>query len=465
MTFGEQNRPCGSGSDSGNNHAFTGRETMRITLTPLRRSLHAGVLALAACLLLTLLPPQIQAQTYSVIHNFVGSLDGSEPTSGVTIDNNGNLYGTTFFGDQATGTLYKMSRHNGHWLLTPLYYFTDMQNGVIPYDRPIFGPDGALYLTLGFGGVGPCFTYNNTTGCGALVSLRPQPTFPPTPLTPWRESVLFKFTGGGDGANPYSADIVFDSSGSIYGTTFNGGSASCPSGCGLVYKMTKTSGTWNETVVYSFSGGADGSHPWAGVTFDRAGNMFGTTASGGQFGFGTVYELSPAGSGWTKRTLYSFRGQEDGGLPYSGLIFDQVGNLFGATSTYGTGHGGTVFELSPSGGDWSFTTSYSFSGPAGGFFPGPVANLSFDSRGNLYGTTHLDGLYNFGSVFKLTPTGGGNWTYTSLHDFTAGADGGDPRSNVSFDANGNMYGTASAGGTGNPVQCVGACGVVWQIAP
>jgi uncharacterized repeat protein (TIGR03803 family) len=123
-----------------------------------------------------------------------------------------------------------------------------------------------------------------------------------------------------------------------------------------------------------------------------------------------------------------------------------------------------VFELSPSGGGWSFNTIYSFAGTNGGFYPGPVANLSFDTLGNLYGTTHLDGLFNFGAIFKLSP-GGGGWTYTSLHDFTAGADGGDPRSNVSFDAAGNMYGTASEGGTGDRQTCVGSCGVVWQIIP
>jgi uncharacterized repeat protein (TIGR03803 family) len=423
----------------------------------------AVMLAVALFMNASLASP-VEAQTYSVIHNFVGSLDGSEPTSGVMIDSSGNMYGTTFFGDQATGTAYKISHHSGGWLLVPLYYFTTMADGVIPYDQPVFGPDGALYLTVAFGGVGPCSTYNNTTGCGALVTLRPLPTPPPTPLTPWRDTPIYKFTGGADGANPYSAQIIFDAAGNLYGTTFNGGSSLCSGGCGVVYKMTKTNGTWNETVLYSFTSGTDGSHPWSGVTLDSAGNLYGTTTAAGTYGYGTIFKLTPSGGGYTFSTLYAFHGQTDGGVPFSGLTFDASGNLYGATSTYGSGNGGTIYKLTPSGGGWNFSTAYTFSGPSGGFNPGPVANLTFDAQGNIYGTTHLDGASNYGSVFKLTPNGGG-WNYTSLHDFTGGLDGGYPRCAVSFDSSGNMYGTASEGGSGNPVNCVGSCGVVWQITP
>ena len=405
------------------------------------------------------------AQTFTVIHNFSGGLDGSEPSSGVTIDQAGNLYGSTFEGDAGTGTTYKLSNRNGGgWVLQPLLFFNNQSKGVIPYDRPIFGPNGSLYLSVGYGGVGPCQTYNGT-GCGAVVNLQPPITPPVSPLVMWLDTPLYKFTGGSDGGNPYSGDIIFDHAGNIYGTAFNGGTAntSCPGGCGVVYELVHNSNGWTENVLYAFSG-PDGSHPWAGLTFDQLGNLYGTTSTGGASNFGTIFELSPSNGSWTLQTLRNFSGS-DGAYPYAGLVFDAAGNMYGASTSMGPNAGGTAFELSPNGsGGWTFSILYNFTGPNGGLYPGPVANLAFDSQGNLYGTTHLDGAFNFGAVFKLTNTGSG-WTYTSLHDFTAGVDGGDPRCNIAFDSHGNMYGTASEGGTGSPQNCVGACGVIFEITP
>lgn len=141
-----------------------------------------------------------------------------------------------------------------------------------------------------------------------------------------------------------------------------------------------------------------------------------------------------------------------------GLIFDPSGNLIGSTAIAGSGGTGTVFELTPSGNTWAFDLLYSFVGN----FDGPRGSLIMDSAGNLYGTTVGAGQYSKGSVFKLTPSSGG-WTYTSLHDFTGGSDGGYPIGNVTFDASGNLYGTASSGGTGTA--CYEGCGVVWKITP
>ena len=171
---------------------------------------------------------------------------------------------------------------------------------------------------------------------------------------------------------------------------------------------------------------------------------------------GTVFELTYVpGIGWTEQVLYNFQNAGDGALPFGGLILDSSGNLYGSTRNGGSGGGGTVFELSPSGDTWTFKLLYSFSGV--GIPCGPVATLSMDSAGNLYGTTQCDGIYNNGSVFKLSNTENG-WVHTSLHDFTGGTDGGDPVSNVSIDTDGTLYGTASGGGDHG-------YGVVWMIKP
>jgi uncharacterized repeat protein (TIGR03803 family) len=401
------------------------------------------------------------AQTYGVIHNFVGGLDGSEPAAGVTIDGAGNLYGTTFEGDALTGTVFKLRFKSSNWVLSPLFLFTaGGSGGAIPYARVIIGKDGTLYGTTGYGGN----PQNCADGCGTVFNLKPTPTPPTTPLTPWVETPLYRFGGGSDGANPYGADLIFDQAGSLYGTTYNGGVGTCAGGCGTVYKLTPSNGSWTETVIYSFNQGGDAQHPWGGVIFDQAGNLYGTTVYGGAYGDGAIFKLTPSGSGWTESIVYSFTGGTDGANPYAGLIFDQSGNLYGAAASAGSGNGGTAFELVNSGGSWTFNLLYTFTGASGQFAAGPVANLAFDSAGNLYGTTHGDGPYNYGTVFKLTPAGG-SWNYTSLHDFTGGVDGGYPRCNITFDKSGNMYGTAAGGGTGDPGNCYGACGVVFQITP
>jgi len=227
----------------------------------------------------------------------------------------------------------------------------------------------------------------------------------------------------------------------------------------VVYAMMHSGSAWTQEPIYTFAG-PDGSQPFAGVILDSKGNMYGTTAQGGQYGFGTVYELSPSGGGWTEKVLYSFQNGSDGSTPIGGLIFDQSGNLYGAADNGGSGGGGTVFELTPSGGSWTYSPLYSFTG---GAQCGPRASLVMDGSGNLYGTTYCDGANNKGSIFKLTPSASG-WTQISLYDFTGGTDGSAPISNVIFDSAGNLYGTASRGG--NQSNCgLAGCGVVWAITP
>ncbi len=409
-----------------------------------------------------------QAQMYSVIHNFQGGADGEEPNYGLTIGADGNLYGTTFSGDLGTGTVFMLSSQNSSWVLTPLYMFSGGADGAAPYATVIFGPDGSLYGTTGFGGIPnqQCVTGGGFTGCGVVFNLKnPALQRRRAPSDFWTETPLYKFTGGSDGANPYGAQLVFDQAGNLYGTTFNGGVGNCqgtPPGCGAVYELIPSNGGWTQSVIYNFNGGpSDGAHPWAGVIFDQSGNLYGTTEFGGTDGNGTIYELTPSGSGWTEKVLYSFQNQQDGGKPFAGLILDQVGNLYGATTTGGTGQGGTVFELTPSGEGWIFQTLYPFTGSPGELAGGPTGSLLMDNAGNLYGATAGDGANGFGAVFKLAPSSNGSWMYTSLYDFTSGDDGRLPRSNLVFDKYGNLYGTAG-GGPDNP-NCGGPCGLIFEI--
>ncbi len=265
----------------------------------------------------------------------------------------------------------------------------------------------------------------------------------------WTVKDLHDFSSGTDGSAP-DGDLIWDQQGNIYGTTIEGGTT----GFGIVYELTPSGNGYTESVLYSFSG-PDGAYPIAGLVFDNNGNLFGTTESGGSIGRGNVFELSyVVGIGWTQHVLYSFQNAGDGEEPLGGLIFDSAGNLYGTTLDGGSGGGGTVFELSPFGNTWTFKLLYSFSG---GFRCGPGETLTTDGAGNLYGTTGCGGLYNEGSVFRLSNTEEG-WVYTSLHDFTGGTDGALVDSNVSINTDGSLYGTASEGGDYG-------YGTVWMIKP
>jgi uncharacterized repeat protein (TIGR03803 family) len=195
------------------------------------------------------------------------------------------------------------------------------------------------------------------------------------------------------------------------------------------------------------------------VIFDKVGNLYGTTIyGGGSSHIGTVFELSPSGSAWTEKVLYSFTGGSDGCEPYAGVIFDTSGNLYGATNDADCSGGGTVFKLTPSNGGGTYSLVHSFTGGCGpGCGCGPWGNLAIDGAGNLYGATLCDGPYNAGNVFELTPSGN-SWIYTDLHDFTGGSDGGHAYTSVVIDGNGNLYGTTEEGGTKND-------GAVWEITP
>jgi len=279
----------------------------------------------------------------------------------------------------------------------------------------------------------------------------------------WTHSLLYSFTGQGDG-DAVMSGVTLDAVGNLYGTTVWGGDYRG----GTVYKLVPNSdGTWTEIVLHSFSGD-DGWQVVGGLVFDTNGNLYGTTTQGGAYGYGIVFKLSPNSDGsWTESVLHSFMGGTDGGYPDHGkLIFDATGNLYGVTAGWQTGaSNGTVFELTPnSDGTWTHLVLHSF----GGGKDGVVAQgtLTIDQAGSLYGTTLQGGASGFGTVFQLTRGSDGKWTKSVIHQFHGGTDGSAPWAGVVFDAAGNLYGTTDAGGVGSCSEGSGTgCGTVFKLSP
>ncbi|HEX4077656.1 MAG TPA: choice-of-anchor tandem repeat GloVer-containing protein [Rhizomicrobium sp.] len=321
--------------------------------------------------------------TEAVLHAFAGGCDGAFPFSGLVADKTGNFYGTTVSGgtcnsDQGDGTVYKLAPDGTE---TVVYAFMGGSDG--------YGPNGLtadekgnLYGMTSAGGNGPgC----NNIGCGLVFEITPK----------GKETVLYNFQGGSDGAEPYG-NVIRDAVGNLFGTTADGGSSGCGGGgCGTVFKLAPD-GT--ETILYAFQGGSDGEFPQNGVVADSAGNLYGTTAGGGGELVGTIFEVTPAG---IESVLYSFARESGGYYPEAGLIFDKAGNLYSTTS-YGGGAGckasggcGAAFMLAP---DGSETVLYGFKGHRG---REPSAGLLLGKHGDLYGTTNEGGDENNGVVFEL----------------------------------------------------------------
>jgi uncharacterized repeat protein (TIGR03803 family) len=404
-----------------------------------------GVFALATVLATVLTISAANAQTLIPLHTFSGSPDGQEPIAGLTMGAAGSLYGTAYSGGtNGLGLVYKLSRRGTGWVLTPLYSFQGAEDGSSPVGGVTVGPDGNLYGTTSRGG---------RHSAGTVYKLSPPATFCRSFLCPWTITPIYEFTSLADGGYPDDAPI-FDHDGNLYGTTGEGGLGNS----GVVFKLTRSGSSWTESVLYSFAGSPDGAGPFSGVTFDQNGNLYGTTTGGGGVGGGTVYQLTPSGSGWTEKVLYSFQGSNDGYLPYAGVALDPAGNLYGTTFYGGARQGGTIFQLTPSNGNWIFSVIFSPTLEGlGGSAGTPLRR--FD--GTLFGTLLTGGSggcsgYGCGSVFQLSPSNGG-WVYTSLYQFTDGADGGNPEGAVILDPDGSLYGTT----TGS----LGGYGSVFQITP
>jgi uncharacterized repeat protein (TIGR03803 family) len=368
------------------------------------------------------------AQSLSIVHNFTGGSDGGAPDDGFTMSPTGILFGTASTGGASGyGVVFAVLAKGN---MKVLHSFAGGSDGATPNGRVIRNTDGVLFGTTTAGGA---------SGLGTVFR-----------LAGTKETVLYSFAGGTDGAVPQAA-LIMDAAGNLYGTTSAGG----PAGNGTVFELIapkKKNGKWTEKVLYRFGAGTDGATPLSAVTMDAAGNLYGTTSMGGAYGYGTVFQLTP-GSTWKETILHSFQNGNDGSIPYAGLISDAAGNLYGGTTQGGSAGGGTTFELSGGVGHWTLTTLVS---QAGWGISGSFRDLLLDESGVIYGTTHCDGDYVAGTLFKLTPSGQG-WTYKLLYTFTGGSDGEYTISNLVM-KNGKLYGTTIGGGAND-------AGVIYSFKP
>lgn len=402
----------------------------------------AFAIAFAIVFALTLLTtPAIEAQTFSVLHNFTGGTDGANPYAGVTVGPGGVLYGTAPNGGGA-GTVFRLSRVNSSWVFSPLDEFTaNGSDGGNPYGGVVIGPNGALYGTASAGG---------SENDGTVFELRPPAAFCRSVLCYWNQTILHTFTSPPDGGFPLE-NLTFDPAGDIYGTTEYGGT----NNAGAVFGLTPSGGGYTESILHSFGSGTDGQYPLSDVVLDTAGNVYGTTNEGGtgtecNLGCGTVYQLMPSNGGWVENVLVNFD-NENGGYPYGNLTIDGSGNLYGTTAGGGRNGDGVVFKLAPSGGGFTYSALYSFSSPCGS-----RGGVAIDAAGNFFGTCWIGGAYGYGWVYELTNCSE-TCNVVDLHDFSR-SDGAAPYGAPALDANGNLYGTTVIGGPDYD------CGVVWEIA-
>jgi len=400
-------------------------------------------------LLLLLTASYAQAQEFQILHIFTDGPDGAVPVAGLTLDQGGNLYGAALGGGlSGNGTVFRLTHTDSGWSFATLYSFRGGYDGTGAGSNVIFGPDGDLYGTTTL----PGFYGPTAQAWGTVYKLSPPPPSCKDACA-WSETILHRFLGRTQGYDPGYLNIVFDAAGNIYGTTMYGGDigGNCfDDGCGVVYELTQIGEDWSYSVLYRFTGqGSDGNVPISGIALGQQGNLYGATEYGGLYESGNVYELIPSPAGWAENTIYSF-----GGYPAEGsLTFDRAGNLYGTTCCGGA----QVYELSRLNGGWMLTTIHDFYGD--GYFI-PNGDLVVDEAGNLYGTTYNGGTGG-GNVFKLTP-GIGGWIYTDLHDFH-GPDGASPFGGVTLDANGNIFGTTARGGDMFGCAPPSGCGVVWEI--
>jgi uncharacterized repeat protein (TIGR03803 family) len=390
----------------------------------------------------------LHAQTYKVLHSFGAAGDGANPDSPMVLDQRGNIYGTALTGGPGgSGIVFELSPNgDGSWSESILHSFDTV--GENPEASLALDVQGNLYgATPGFGAGGSYGTIYELSPSGGGA---------------WTLNTIHSFTNGTDGAEP--GPVVLGNASQIYGTAANGETRHD----GFVFSFNRLSVTgWTELFLHTFTGGDDGTNPAAPLTLDAAGNLYGLTSTGGAYGDGTLYKLTPNqhSFGWTKSVLYSFGDLSETAEPH--LIIDASGNIYGATYEGGLYGYGTVYKLSQNqDGTWSQSVLYNFQGINHGDGESVDGALVLDAAGNIYGTTLQGGSgcngYGCGIIFKLTPSSGGQWTESIVYQFTGGNDGWQPSGGLIQDRAGNLYGTTNYGGaSGNG----GSSGVAFEFTP
>ncbi|MGC2449602.1 MAG: choice-of-anchor tandem repeat GloVer-containing protein [Candidatus Sulfotelmatobacter sp.] len=398
----------------------------------------AAWLVLATAMAL-ILPTTARSQVLTTLYNFQGPpADGLTPEGGVTLDPAGNMFGATESGGLAdNGTVYKLAPSGVETVLHSFQFFTDGDN---PYAHLVRGPGGALYGTT---------TYGGPNEYGTVFSIRG------TILT-----VLYGFRGSPDGLAP--SGIVENIDGNLYGTTAQGGTGNCAGGCGTIYRLDKAG---HESVVHSFDG-PNGAYPSGTLIHDREGNLYGTTVGGGlddsnqmcPGGCGTAFMLSRSGK-FTVMHKFTY-GPSDGWYVVSGLVRDGEGNLYGTTSGGGAWGDGIIYEITNTGEE---KVLYSFAGTPDGSNPGPLVI----ANGRLYGTTVSGGqptcwgpYGGCGTIFEFDKSGKERVIYA----FNGVTDGAVPVGPITFDSEGNMYGTTESGPKDGCPFSHGGCGTVWKFS-
>lgn len=406
-------------------------------------NLRTGTVALVAAVLFVTTIVAQPAQAQTF--TALGNFNGRNGTNPlyVTLDSGGNVYGTTYYGGKSQGL--------GAGTVFKATHYGSHWILTTLYNFYGHADGGNPYSGVIFGPDGALYgaaSAGGSYGHGVVYKLRPSPTECAAAECTWTETVLYNFNGASDGEAP-QGNLVFDRAGNLYGTTLSGG----PGGSGSVYELTPSQGHWTLTVIHGFTNSSDGGEPANGVIFE-AGNLYGTTVSGGSNSLGVVYEFTPGSPGWTETVLHNFAGGDDGQVG-AGLTFDSRGNLFGFTEDGGSAGWGITFELQPFNGGYNYSVIYTFEPQPGGA-PGYITVPVVDNAGNLYGSGTSGGSGEAGVIFELTPAQG-SWNFIPLHDFS-GPDGDEPGGGLALDAQGNLYGTVEYGGTGGD-------GVVWEVTP